>query len=271
MAIKKARGEAFLRGAGKAAALPEMPFTDLSKLSNEELLLRVEQVEDQAVLNKWRCLYELRTRFASDKLFGQYLESLKDDPTISFKYGGRTDLWRAISAGRFCAKHNISSLSAVGLTISSVYVLSRKSSEAVADQVYKQIKHKHPSFREVEIFVSQHPAIPSEAEEIEEIPPVSEAVGYERRSVMTIPVVANVAQIPEVLQSVGPYNPVKLALTYIPEPVQETSIEQIAADVMQFVEKYGLSMFKLIPVFKQCIAIAQGASYPKPNLSTGEI
>jgi hypothetical protein len=152
---------AFIAGADKDGIIQQQDdifsFSGLKKLSNEELIDRLEQVDNQATLIKWRILWALRQRFASDKLFGQYIAELKSTRAICA--GRHQEINRALHAGRFCEKHRITNLGSVGLLQSAVYALSRPANEAIADEVYKQIKHKNIPVKDVERYIEQAKAV----------------------------------------------------------------------------------------------------------------
>jgi hypothetical protein len=152
---------AFIAGADKDGILPQpadlWSFSDLKKLSNEELVDRWEQVDNQATLIKWRILWALRQRFPSDKLFGQYLADLK--ATRAICAGSHQEINRALHAGRFCEQYRITDLGSVGLLQSAVYALSRPSNGPITDQVYKQIKNKNVPVKDVERYIEQAKAV----------------------------------------------------------------------------------------------------------------
>ena len=138
---------------------PIWSLDNLKKLSNEQLLDRLEQVDTQSTLIKWRILWTLRQRFLSDKLFGQYLADLKNSSTSYIIASSPQTITKSIQAGRFCEKHKITSLGEVGLRPSSIYALSRPIYEDISDSVFKQVKKKNLSNVEVERLLEQAKAI----------------------------------------------------------------------------------------------------------------
>lgn len=131
---------AFIAGANAALAGDNWSFGDLKKLTNEELLDRLERVSNGAVLMRWRIFWALRQHYASDKLFGQYIQELRENPAHANLVGTQQDIHRAWNAGKFCEKHRIDDITIVGLQISSVYALSRPSNADVADKVFRKIE-----------------------------------------------------------------------------------------------------------------------------------
>ncbi|KJV05131.1 hypothetical protein [Methylocucumis oryzae] len=152
---------AFIAGADKDGIIQQdsgvWSFSDLKNLTNDELIERLEQVDNQATLIKWRILWALRQRFPSDKLFGQYISDLK--ATRAICAGSHQEINRALHAGRFCEKYGIVNLSSVGLLQSSVYALSRPANETIADEVYKKIKNKNVPIKDVERYIEQAKAV----------------------------------------------------------------------------------------------------------------
>src|SRR5659263_102007 len=103
---------AFIAGADKDGIIQQQEsiwsFSDLKKLSNDELINRLEQIDNQAMLMRWRILWVLRQRFPSDRLFGQYIAELR--ATRAICAGSHQDVNRALHAGRFCERHQITDL-----------------------------------------------------------------------------------------------------------------------------------------------------------------
>lgn len=132
---------------------------NLNKLSNDDLIDRLEQIESQSMLIKWRILWTLRQRFSSDTLFGKYLASLKSESTRYIIASGSKTITKSIHAGRFCEKHKITSLEDVGLLPSSIYALSRPIYEDISDNVFKKVKKKNLPNKEVEQLLEQAKAV----------------------------------------------------------------------------------------------------------------
>lgn len=152
---------AFIAGADKDGIIQQQEsiwsFSDLTKLSNDDLVNRLEQVDNQAMLMRWRILWVLRQRFPSDRIFGQYIADLR--ATRAICAGSHQEVNRALHAGRFCERHQITDLKSTGLLQSAVYVLSRPTNEYVADEVYKKIKNKSVQVKDVERYIEQAKAV----------------------------------------------------------------------------------------------------------------
>lgn len=115
---------------------------------NEQANTQIERIEMQAALWRWRILWELRKRFKSDKLFGQYLSELRAERGIYIGTGSVVN--REIHAGRFCEMYKIASLEEMGISKSTVYALSRPMNKEVAGEVLHYITKKNIPYVEVE-------------------------------------------------------------------------------------------------------------------------
>ena len=193
--------KAFIAGADAAIQGDKWNFNDLRKLSTNDLLDRLEKVDGQATLMRWRIWWAIRQQFKSDKLFGQYIISLKENSQYAPLIGTQQDINRALNAGRFCEKYTITDLSAWGLLKSSVYALSRPANADVADKVFNEVKRRNLANTEVERLIYEAKAITvlKEPEQVERI-------NYDKVNsgeLRVIDVKRNIAQIPEVLETTG--------------------------------------------------------------------
>ena len=161
----------------------EKPFADLRKLSNEQLLDRLDQVDKQATLIRWRIWWEIRSRFKSDKLFGQYINELRNDPAHANLVGSQQDINRCLHAGRFCELHRINDLTKIGVQISVIYELSRPQNDDVSRQIYKDVKNKGYSYADVKRKIEQAKALsqPPAVETIDYSEPEPEQAEHESR------------------------------------------------------------------------------------------
>jgi hypothetical protein len=155
---------AFIAGAEAARkdSIDIWKSSDLKKLTLEALLDRLERVDNQASLLRWKIFSAIRAHFLSDKLYGQYLAELRENPNYAGLIGTQQDAHRSACAGRFCEKHGINNLNDAGILKSTVYALSRPANADISDSIYKQIKKKSLPLNEVERLIAQAKAITGE-------------------------------------------------------------------------------------------------------------
>ena len=192
-----AERDAFIAEARKAEQPVQttlFSFDNLKKLSNDELIERIEQVDAQALIIKWRIWWTLRQRFKKNVEFGHYVAKLRENPDYAHIVGSQQNINCAIHAGKFCEKHKITSLDKVGVLRTVIYELSKPINEDIADGLYKQIKHKNMPVIEVQRLIAQAKAVNTEPQPVE---PIVEPMPYEPRLPSYIPVINNVAQLPE--------------------------------------------------------------------------
>lgn len=112
----------------------------LKRLTNEQIVERMEQIDNQAFLYTCRLLYELRKRFASDMLFGQYLDGLRNHPEYPIKLGGQPRVTKMIHVGKFCEDYSISDINKAGILQSAIVELARPANKDVAKVVLHQVR-----------------------------------------------------------------------------------------------------------------------------------
>jgi len=264
MAIKSVKEKALNRNSfvaevrGKEIYQQETIWSldNLNKLTNDALIDRLEQVDTQSTLIKWRILWTLRQRFPSDKVFGQYLVDLKSNATHSHIVSSQQTITKFIQAGRFCEKHRIASLESVGLLPSSIYALSRPIYEDVSDSVFKQVKKKNLSNVEVERLLEQAKAVST----IEQQPQQLVEMEYERESTEHQRILdeADDAIVPVSVQIVDNYAPTpesnhqrRMAiLAALPPLNDDISNDEIIAEVRLLCSQFMSPVFKIIPLIK---------------------
>jgi hypothetical protein len=229
---------------------------NLNKLSNDALIDRLEQVENQSMLIKWRILWTLRQRFPSDKVFGQYLVDLKNSSTRYIIASSPQTITKSIQAGRFCEKHKITSLEEVRLLPSSIYALSRPIYEDVSDSVFKQVKKKNLPNVEVERLLEQAKAVST----IEQQPQQLVEMEYERESTehQRISDEADDAIVSVSVQIVDNYAPTpesnhqrRMAiLATLPPLNNDISNDEIIAEIRLLCSQFMSPVFKIIPLIK---------------------
>jgi hypothetical protein len=114
--------------------------TGLNRLTNEDLLDRIDKVDANSCLIRWHLLWELRKRFAKSWGFYSYLESMKNQYFIC--EAPRQTISREVNAGKFVERHNIHDLSKSGILKSTIYELSRPGNEKVSESIFRQVRHK---------------------------------------------------------------------------------------------------------------------------------
>ncbi|MFA5920092.1 MAG: hypothetical protein WC856_02225 [Methylococcaceae bacterium] len=234
-------------------------FEGLKKLNEDELLDRLEQVDNQATLIRWRILLELRRRFSSDQLFGQYLNNLRASRTICSSIPKKVT--REIHAGRFCEKHNIISLEQIGCLKQTIYDLSAPKNADISDEVFRQVKKKSLPINEVQRLINQAKSITvaSEHEQEESID-----TDYDEDSThgkYTIQVIEGIAIEPEKDDRIDIEDEPEE-----PEDDQTLYIEQIAEIVEEEIEQdEPVKPMALAPQHK--VIMVDGI--PKLQVSTG--
>ena len=107
MAIKSKREiderMAFIRGEDKEIATQDDSLwstVNLKKLDNYELLDRLVAVEEESWTIKAKLWWHLRQRFPSDKLFGQFILEIEQNPRYENFIGrGQQDRFESIFCG----------------------------------------------------------------------------------------------------------------------------------------------------------------------------
>jgi hypothetical protein len=196
----------FLAGAEAARQGDLWSTTDLKRMDMEGLLNRLDMIDAQSHLLKWRVWHSIRAHFKSDKLFGQYLQELREKPEYAeYKHlvTSQQDINRAALAGAFCEKHSINDLNYVGIRKSAIYALSRPANADVADKIFHAVKRKSLPVAEVERLIAEAKSIPGAIsvvpERIDYTAPSADTAEPVMRRRTTIEIVGRVAQIPEVL------------------------------------------------------------------------
>lgn len=142
----------FVDGVGKSDV---WSVSGLSQLSNDDLISRLVQIDNQATLMKWRIFWILRQRYDSDTLFGQYIAELRSHSTQTLCFGSQMDTYRTWTAGRFCETYEINDLSDILISQTAIYELSRPVNEAVAGDIFNAIKYQKVPVYEVKRLLEQ--------------------------------------------------------------------------------------------------------------------
>jgi hypothetical protein len=269
----------------------------LKKMSKDQLIERLRQVDGQFTIMKWRIWWAIRNKFKSDKLFGQFINELREKPEYAIFIGSQQDINRAYHAGRFCEKWKITDLAESKIPRVAIYELSRPANDDVSDAVYKEIKssvRRRIQFDEVNrlieqkkaiLTIEQQPEAPIERMEYsgkrfvevedgvardhavierpgqkEQEQPVLEDQSHEKQEpAPSIPEASTRAQMFE-YPTRG-----EVAATVTREAeTGELSNEQIATEIMLLVGQFNLRWDRMTEIFKLCIAQCRpGMRYPK--------
>lgn len=133
-------------------------LSDLKKLEPDQIIDRIEQIDNQAMLYKWRLYWALRQKFPSNIEFGHYLAALRERPHSPF-IESQPVINRYIQAGRFCEQHKIGSLEQAGVKPSVIYLLSQPQNKEIADSIFTQIRRKNILHKDVQAMLEQARAV----------------------------------------------------------------------------------------------------------------
>lgn len=129
-------------------------LSDLKQLAPDQIMDRIEQIDNQAMLYKWRLYWALRQKFPSNIEFGHYLAALRERPHSAFN-DSQPVINRYLQAGRFCEQHKIGSLEQAGVKPSVIYLLSQPKNKDIADAIFTQIRRKNILHKDVQVMLEQ--------------------------------------------------------------------------------------------------------------------
>ncbi len=264
-------------------------LNNLKKLTPEEIVDRIEQIDNQAFLYTCRLLWELRDRFPSDILFGQYIEKIKNHPTHPVRLGKQPRINKMLHVGRFCNQYKISDISKTGILQSVIVELARPANINIAGQVLHEIRRKSLPFKEVMSIIDAKQAVytidkqEKKKQKLLEKGLSEEEVEAElvRHRKYTVAVEDNVIEgtlLDEVDDTSSLTDDEVIEL--LVEPIEHTrryellreladldatnlTPEQQADELLLLSESYKLSSIKLIPVFQICIKKLQELMWKK--------
>jgi hypothetical protein len=268
-AAMEARNE-FVLGTQESEKNTLWSLTDLNKLSKNQLIDRLEQIEGQGYLMKCRILWELRQRFASDKLFGQYLNEIRSATSPAWD-SSSSDISRSIATGRFCDQHKISDLTKAKIYKGAIYALSMMPDKESAVKILTDIRHKNVPVKDVERMIEQSKAVATIDQQVvirneQATSPLrtvqvidNQAIESTGQLVIEPPALFFESAVPDMTipstaTMQASYEPAEVILDHT----------EIIAQIMQLVrERYQLSLRDMILIFKGCINAAQDSLYPK--------
>ena len=230
---------------------------DLKKLNPDELIDRLERIDNQGNLMKWHILYALRQKFASDKLFGQYIADVK--ATRPFWLSSSRDVSRAVAAGRFCEKHNISDLNIIGVSQSCIYALSSPINEDVADKIFAKVKNKNLSKKDVDRIIAQSKAVATiEHQELVKVDDGSESECL-NHSEKTIDENMSVTLMDQVIDDHNNNRRFLLLKELAMIDVSNISDADATKEILLFIDQYkSVSLLKKIALFRSFIKVLKG-------------
>jgi hypothetical protein len=225
-------------------------LSDLARLTDDQLIDRLEQVEGQGYLIKCRILWELRQRFDSDRLFGQYLNEVRESTNPAWA-SSSSDISRSIAAGRFCEQHKINDLTKAKIYKGAVYALSMMQDVESAGKILSEIRQKNVAVKEVERMIEQSKAVAT----IEQ--PEAVARDQEPTPGRVIQVVDNQA-----IESIE-HDIIELPVSVL-EPIRvELTDEDMAEEIYLFCKKFPISFMRLASVVKLLLTKVTMRGYGK--------
>ena len=133
--------KAFVDGEFQVINAHPVSYSQLSKLSLNELVDRMESVYNQSLLEIWMMCLAIREKFKSDPEMGKFIKTISETnpyhPLCVVKQQTRTNY---INAARFCVKHRITNLKAIGMCPTALINLAMPKYRHVADNIFKGLK-----------------------------------------------------------------------------------------------------------------------------------
>lgn len=244
------------------------PFADLKKLSTEELLDRLEQVDNQANLLKWRLWWAIRQKFPSDKLFGQYIASLANTAHSNI-VGSQQSINRWLHSGRFCELHKINDLNAIGILQSSIYDLAAPRNKDISTKIFNEIKRKNIPYLDVCRMIEQAKAVLTidkvETVETQDFASLPQASSDTAKRLIWVE--DGIAMEPVETQDfeslTDSVHQRRYSLLRELANIDASTLtdDQASAEILLFVEQYQRPFLKLIILFQICIKAIQEQSY----------
>ena len=146
--------EEFKKGAEKdlplsnkstASSIEKTQLSELSKLDEWQLADKFEQLDGDYHLLKWNIASLIKGKFKSDKLYGQFLQELRDRyPSHPLCMIKTATLRRYYKAAEICNTLKILNLKAVGLSPTIIYELGELKNKEKLEDIYNQIKNENP-------------------------------------------------------------------------------------------------------------------------------
>ncbi len=121
---------------------------DLKELSLDDLAVRYEEIDRQSHLLKGKILLEARSRFESDKEFGRWIAT----QTLCLGSGTQKTRNRLMHLADFFTNDR----DMQGISITAAYEISSPSNSEIAEKVYKEVREKNLSVKEVKELIADN-------------------------------------------------------------------------------------------------------------------
>ena len=132
---------AFVDGELQTLKPEVISHAQLSKLSLDDLVERMESVHNQSLLEIWMICLAIREKFKSDPEMGRFIKTIAETnphhPLCVVRQQTRTNY---INAARFCVKHRITNLKTIGMCPTALCNLAAPKYRHVADKIYRELK-----------------------------------------------------------------------------------------------------------------------------------
>ena len=120
-------------------------LSELSKLNEWQLADKFEQLDSDYHLLKWRIAFLIKGKFKSSKLYGQFLQDLRDKhPSHPLCMIKTATLRRYYKAAEICDTLKIENLKSVGLSPTIIYELGELKNKEKLEEIYNRIKNDNP-------------------------------------------------------------------------------------------------------------------------------
>lgn len=120
-------------------------LSELSKLNEWQLADKFEQLDSDYHLLKWRIAFLIKEKFKSSKLYGQFLQDLRDKhPSHPLCMIKTATLRRYYKAAEICDTLKIENLKSVGLSPTIIYELGELKNKEKLEEIYNRIKNDNP-------------------------------------------------------------------------------------------------------------------------------
>jgi len=141
--------QAFIENAENHVPKQLDPFSPdvLKDLSENELVQRYKDIDQQSQLFKGQILLEMRSRFVSNIEFGKWC-------SVNFTERDSSNTGKLINLARFFQGNR----SLEGIPISAAYLISAPSNKAIAEEIYSHVRRKNFKLNDIKDIISKYKA-----------------------------------------------------------------------------------------------------------------